>query len=132
MDLAIDDHLLERFHLLQNVGRDVLVGGRCDVDATLGDAVAIGTALELVFEDHLAHIVDTCAQPLHHRTDDIVGRQIVLIPVHADDHLIPFHSRVDHTSAGETRHLEHYVSSLVVLSQRQLLALGWIVEGTRI
>ena len=65
---------------------------------------------------------------LHHRREDAARRFAVLIGVDADRELARLPRRLEHAEAGGARGVEDDVHALLVLAERELLALAGIAE----
>src|SRR5262245_13032947 len=96
--------------------------------ALLGEPEHPDPARPLSFAQRLDGLENRHVDALDHRGEDVVGRLVVLVGVHADRELALLARRLEHAEPGRARGVIDDVGALVVLGQRQLLALGRVLE----
>ena len=78
--------------------------------------------------DSLNHVEGRGVHSFHHRRQHVSGRFIVLVGVDADRQLVRGACSFEYSLTGRAGGVEDHFDALIVLTERQLFALAWILE----
>src|ERR1700682_4999691 len=114
---------------VRGVGDERAVAIVVDItDTAFLQSEGVDTALEGVVLHSTDRIERHRVHAFHHRSENVSGRFVVLIGIHSYGELVGRARGLEHTLSCRAGGVEDHLDTLVVLAERQLLALARILE----